>query len=133
MRARFADTFYYLALLNPEDARHQRVVAISEDVGGPIVTTAWVLTEVADALSAPAQRPNFLRLLSALRDDPDTHALPASQSLFERGIELFARRPDKDWSLTDCISFVVMEEQDIADALTGGHHFQQAGFRLLLR
>jgi len=97
-----------------------------------IVTTAWVLTEAADALAAAAQRGAFLALLKSLRADPTLTILPPTQDLFDRGLDLYARRLDKDWSLTDCISFFVMEERGIADALTGDHHFEQAGFRALL-
>jgi predicted nucleic acid-binding protein len=53
--------------------------------------------------------------------------------LYEAGIELYRARADKDWSLTDCISFVVMEERGIADALTGDRHFEQAGFQAMLK
>lgn len=84
-------------------------------------------------MAAPARRSNFLTLLSKLGADPDVTILPATQALFEKGIDLFARRPDKSWSLTDCISFVVMAELRLTDALTGDHHFEQAGFRALLK
>jgi uncharacterized protein len=133
MMARFADTFYYLALLNPQDAWHKRVTAMAETLKGSLVTTAWVLTEVADALSAPEHRAGLVEFLDSLRLDPESLVIPASQDLFEQGIELYRARLDKDWPLTDCISFVVMREHEIADALTGDHHFAQAGFRILLR
>jgi uncharacterized protein len=58
--------------------------------------------------------------------------VPPTQTLFEQGIAYYAARADKDWSLTDCISFIVMAEQQITEALTGDHHFEQAGFRALL-
>ena len=58
--------------------------------------------------------------------------VPASQDVFEQGVELFENRLDKDWSLTDCISFIVMRERGLTEALTGDHHFEQAGFRALL-
>jgi predicted nucleic acid-binding protein len=97
------------------------------------VTTAWVLTEVADAMAAPPNRPLFLRLIEGFRTLRIVEVVPATPELFDRGIELYGRRPDKSWSLTDCISFVVMTERDITEALTGDHHFEQAGFRALLR
>ena len=59
--------------------------------------------------------------------------MPASHSLFQEGVQLYNARPDKDWSLTDCISFVVMQEHGLTDALTGDHHFEQAGFTALLK
>lgn len=133
MNARFADSFYYLAIINPNDAFHERAVRVSDCFEGQVVTTAWVLTEVADALAAPAQRASFLSLLETLRDDAEVTIVPAQEDIFEAGIDLYARRPDKEWSLTDCISFIAMQEHGITEALTGDHHFEQAGFVALLR
>jgi predicted nucleic acid-binding protein len=132
MRTTFADTFYYLALLNPHDAAHPRAVAASEGLSGRLVTTAYVLTEVADALAAPRDRPRFLALLQTLEADPEVTIVPASDALFHRGVDLYRERPDKDWPLTDCISFVVMSDFATTEALTGDRHFQQAGLVALL-
>jgi predicted nucleic acid-binding protein len=96
------------------------------------VTTAWVLTELANSLRKPPARDGFLRALEALRTNPTSLFVGPDQLLFNAGVELFAERPDKEWSLTDCISFIVMQERGITDALTGDHHFEQAGFRALL-
>ena len=63
----------------------------------------------------------------------DTLVIPASTALMDRGIALFAARADKEWGLTDCISFVVMQEHNMTEALTADHHFEQAGFSALLR
>ena len=59
--------------------------------------------------------------------------VPAEQGLFDRGAALYAERPDKAWSLTDCISFVIMQDHGLRDAPTGDHHFEQAGFNLLMK
>ena len=67
-----------------------------------------------------------------LAADPETRIVEASPELFEKGLTLYNSRPDKFWSLTDCISFVVMTEERISDALTGDRHFDQAGFKALL-
>jgi predicted nucleic acid-binding protein len=133
MTAWFADTFYFLALANPNDAAHAESIKLAAKIPGSLITTAWVVTELADALSAPINRPAFLRLWRRLRANPAVEIVPPDPDLFERGIGLFERRPDKDWSLTDCISFVVMSERGLSEALTGDHHFEQAGFRALLR
>jgi uncharacterized protein len=132
MNVFFADTFYYLALLNEDDVAHDRAVESSRARSGRTVTTAWVLTELADALAAPKLRPFFMALLDQLQANPRVVVVSASSGLFDRGIDLYSRRPDKEWSLTDCISFIVMEEQGISDALTGDHHYEQAGFHALL-
>ena len=128
---RFADTFYFLALLNPKDSAHAAAMAHSFGPGG-IVTTEWVLTELADAMAWRTKRKGFIDLHRLLRSDPDVDIVPAGSELFVRGVEFFAARPDKDWSLTDCISFIVMQDREIEEALTGDHHFEQAGFRALL-
>jgi uncharacterized protein len=129
----FADTFYFLALLNPADKAHQRARESSSSRHLKLVTTAWVLTELANALNTPKARSGFIDIVRTLTADRTTIIVGPEQSTFDAGVDLFAARPDKYWSLTDCISFVVMEQRGITDALTGDHHFEQAGFRALLR
>lgn len=129
----FADTFYFLALLNRDDAAHQKTRTVSEELTDPILTTAWVLTEVADAMAVPKLRQNSLSLVETLQSDQHTTIAPPTQSLFDQGLKFYAKRPDKDWTLTDCISFVVMEEYGITRALSGDRHFEQASFQALLR
>jgi predicted nucleic acid-binding protein len=68
-----------------------------------------------------------------LRANPDVSVIACTEQLFQEGLDLYERRPDKDWSLTDCISFVVMKKAGISDALTGDHHFEQAGFTAILK
>jgi predicted nucleic acid-binding protein len=118
--------------LHRGDAAHSKAAALAEKITNPLVTTAWVLTEVGDALSAPKLRPRFVQLVEALRTDPACSIVPPSAALFDAGVLLYAERSDKDWTLTDCISFAVMREYGITEALTGDHHFQQAGFIPLL-
>lgn len=88
---------------------------------------------MGDALSQPNNRPRFARLVQLLRQQPDVEILPATSALFQRGCEFHARRPDKEWSLTDCLSFLVMQDRGLEDALTSDHHFEQAGFRALIK
>lgn len=132
MTSVFADTFYYLALLNPRDSAHARAVAASERLSARLVTTTYVLTEVADALSAPRDRPRFLALLATLETSPNVVITTATDELFRRGVELYRQRMDKGWTLTDCLSFIVMGDCGATEALTGDHHFEQAGFVALL-
>jgi uncharacterized protein len=133
MNAVFADAFYFIALLNPADHHHVAAVAASEALKNSLVTTWWVLVEVADALSGPAARSRAGTLLRNIEADPQILVAPLENDTLARGLDLFERRADKFWSLTDCISFVVMTERGLTDALTGDHHFEQAGFRALLR
>jgi predicted nucleic acid-binding protein len=133
MMVAFADTFYYLAIVHPADEAHQRTLAHSKKRGGHIITTAWVLTEVADALCGPVNRPVLTRLIDAIRSDPNTEIVPPGEDLFNRGLDLYSRRIDKSWSLTNRVSFVVMADRRLTDALTWDHHFEQVGFRVILR
>jgi predicted nucleic acid-binding protein len=133
MKAVFADTFFYLAFVSEEDEAHEVAIRVARKNRSPVVTTTWVLAEVGDALAAPGQREVFLWLLADLRSDKHVTIVPPTQEQFDAGVELFSRRMDKEWSLTDCISFVVMNGRGIQDALTGDRHFGQAGFNLLLR
>lgn len=132
MKATFADAFYFLALFNPSDAAHAEAKAIGRRLTGRLVTSGYVLTEVADAFAAPCDRPRFLALLAALESNPSVTIVPASEDLFRRGVDLYRRRPDKGWPLTDCLSFVVMGDLGLTEALTGDHHFEQAGYVALL-
>ena len=132
MKGLFADTFFYLALLNPDDLAHQHATDVSRTLTAHTVTTAWVLTELGDALAGPAHRRLFLGVLAEPASDPTIIIVPPTQDLFARGVDLFGQRLDKQWSLTDCISFVVMREHGLLEALTGDHHFEQAGFKALL-
>lgn len=112
---------------------HRRAVTFSSRITGRLVTTDWILTEVADALADEHNRAKFIYFLGFLRSRPDVEMVRASSPLFDQGLELYRTRLDKDWSLTDCISFVVMEGMGLTDALTGDHHFEQAGFTALLK
>ena len=84
-------------------------------------------------LCEPRHRRVFLDMLAVRRGDADTVIVPPDPLLFEQGIELFADRPDKEWSLTDCISFLVMRKEQVTEAPTADHHFEQAGFITLLK
>jgi predicted nucleic acid-binding protein len=128
----FADSFYFLALFNPDDAAHSAAVSASRNLRGRLISTDWILTEVADALCDPTNRAGCVALIDDLRRSPSVVIVPASRALFDEGWQLYCDRPDKGWSLTDCISFVAMTERGIREALTGDHHFEQAGFRAML-
>lgn len=132
MNVLFADSFYYIALLNKSDAAHSKAVDIARSHNLAIVTTEWVLVEVADALNDRRVRASVVTLIRTLRSQPAATIIPATPELFDAAFDLYAHRPDKDWSLTDCTSFVVMRDHNLTDALTADHHFEQAGFTPLL-
>ena len=132
MRRTFADTFYFLALLNKHDEAHARALEYAQYVD-QLATTEWVLTELADGLASSRQREMFVVTRQEMLDDVNVLVVRFDNDLHEEGVRLYADRPDKQWSLTDCISFVVMKREGLHEALTGDHHFEQAGFVALLK
>lgn len=133
MKPVFADTAYFVAFCGPSDAFHTQAIAASASLLGRVVTTEYVLVESGGLHCRPEDRPAFINLVRDLESDPAVVIVPASTALFHHGFELFAARPDKEWSLVDCISIVVMKQYRLKDALTTDRHFVQAGFRALLR
>jgi uncharacterized protein len=133
MKSASADTYYFLALLDSREARHQLAVEASRDALLRFLTTEWVLAEFGDAYSHPPDRADFVSLYHSLLNNPRFRIVPAADRLFQRGVDLFEQRPDKEWPLTDCISFLVMEDEGVREALTGDQHFAQAGFTALLK
>jgi len=127
----FADSFYFIGLLNRSDQHHTAAMAASKRRDWRLLTTAWVLLETADALRDGSIRQTTYRFVhSALQGN---HITVLSEfEWFKAGLELYGSRADKSWSLTDCISFSVMEARGIREALTGDQHFEQAGFVRLL-
>jgi len=133
MTTAFADTFYFLALLDTREERHPEAAAFSRDSQVHLLTTEWVLTEFGDAYCHPNDRADFVALYRSLLDQPRVKIIPANTQLFQRGVDLFEERQDKEWSLTDCLSFVVMRDEGVSQALTDDKHFEQAGFMALLK
>jgi hypothetical protein len=133
VRTVFVDTSYLLALVRQKDALHSRAVAWQRIITGLLVTTELVLIEFVDALSAPPVRSVAASTIDEIRDDSNVRIIPASSVLFDDGFSMFKQFVDKGWSLTDCISFHVMRQERLHNALTNDHDFEQAGFRALLR
>ncbi len=127
----FADTSYFIAVIVPNDVAHGRAQALAGQ-SLHLITTAWIMAELAAYLSLPPNRALFNGLLASLRANPGVDFVPATQELFDRGAELYAARTDKAWSLVDCISFVVMQREGLPNALTADHHYTQAGFNAVL-
>lgn len=135
MKAVFVDTAAWIALVNTDDELHKQAHQIMMSLRqqyASLVTTEFVLLEVADALSAPACRMQAVSFIEGLQRLPILDIIPVSQQLLADGWALYSQRSDKDWSLTDCISFSVMTEWQIAKAFTSDHDFEQAGFVKLL-
>jgi uncharacterized protein len=104
-----------------------------ETSGHSYITTEFVLLELADALSKPQYRDDLKSVLALIKRNRSFGVIPASTELFKRGLAFFLDRADKEWQLTDCISFVIMTDEGIREALTADRHFEQAGFDALLK
>ncbi len=135
MRRIFVDTLYRIAITNPKDQWHQAAVNASRSlVGCHLVTTEEVLTEVLNAFSAAGRvlRQEAVDLVRALRADPDVTIDPQSHQPFLSGLALYEARPDKGYSLIDCITMETMRQESITEILTHDNHFTQEGFAILL-
>lgn len=129
----FVDTSFLLAVLNPRDTLHLRAQAWAEVITEPLLVTEYVIWESVNALSTPADRPKVHAALREIQTAPEWEWVSASPLFFATGVRLHGERGDKTWSLTDCISFLLMEQRHIRRALTYDHHFEQAGYEALLR
>ncbi len=132
MKRVFADTSFYQALFGPRERRHAECLELLDAMDLRVITTEYILVELGALLSRGHERTVYVNFIMDLRIDSSTEIIPASPALFEKGFDLFSRRLDKDWSITDCISFVVMNQLELHDALTLDAHFSQAGYNLLL-
>jgi predicted nucleic acid-binding protein len=133
MSAVFADTSFFVAYLNPRDLSHDLAHEYMTTFSEEIVTTAWVLAELGNYLAEGKNRRLFVPLVEQFRADWRSHIIPPSSKFFDRAMALYGKRPNKHWSFTDCASFIAMSRQDLTEALTGDHHFEQAGFKALLK
>jgi predicted nucleic acid-binding protein len=134
MKTVFADTGYWIALLNPKDDWHARAVDASRALGKfRVITTEMVLDELLAALSKVAVRGLVIKGADAIRNNPNTEVVPQTSIQFGEAFDMYRRVPDKEWSLTDCASFALMRQRGVSEALAHDHHFEQAGFIALLR
>jgi len=133
MKVVFADAFYFVARLNRRDQHHERVLNFSHDFHAHLLTSDWVLMEVADALAGSESRLRVRDFIFHLRQSTACEIIPATRESLDRALDLYHRHADKGWTLTDCASFVLMHERNVTDALTGDKHFEQAGFIALLK
>jgi predicted nucleic acid-binding protein len=136
MTALFADTFYWIAITDPNDGAHSAALAMTEErAGASLVTTDEVLSEY---LAYFAHAPTALRREAAavvrdLLESPAVRVIAQSRKSFLSGLDLYTARPDKGYSLTDCISMQAMRRDGLSEALTNDRHFEQEGFRALFR
>jgi uncharacterized protein len=128
------DTGYFLALAMPRDALHRRAGMWANALSEQFLVTEYVLWEIINGLSAPRDRAKGHVIVAQIEASRRNYeVVPASRELFFAGMGLHRERSDKDWSLTDCISFHIMRARGIFSALAFDQHFEQAGFQALLR
>ena len=134
MRKVFADTLYWIAVTKPRDEWHDASLAARKRLGEVIlVTTDDVLVEFLTALrKGPVLREKAVQVVRAILGNPNVKVIPHSRKSFLEGLDLYAQRQDKEYSLTDCISMNVMKSESIQESLTNDDHFEQEGFRVLI-
>jgi predicted nucleic acid-binding protein len=136
MTALFADTFYWVALADFHDSTHDRAVALAtERADSPLVTTDEVLAEYLTffATAPEAMRRKALSNVERILKNSGVRVVPQSRASFLSGMALYGARPDKGYSLTDCISMQTMRKEGLTEVLTNDRHFEQEGFRALFR
>ena len=135
----FVDASYYIALLNSADSFHNLALRVGRDVDArkdaSLITTESVLDELLSFASGrgPGMRNAAVQLVDRAQANPSVTVLGQTSDIFRRGVELYRRRPDKTYSLTDCMSMVVCTDQGIREVLTTDHDFEQEGFTILLK
>ena len=129
------DTAAWIALVNTRDELHSRAEQIMAELrrgNVGLLTTEFVLLEVANALCTSAWRAKAVKLIDGFRSVSNLRIMPADTMLLAEGWELYRSRPDKEWSLTDCTSIVILRKEQIEQVFTSDRHFEQAGFVKLL-
>ncbi len=132
----FADTFYWVALTNVKDAAHEQAKTFSRSNSlSSIVTTELVLIEYLNYFAAWGSDLRLMALANTrgLLPSSTVQVVPCTTGAFQDGLSLYAERPDKGYSLTDCISMQTMRREGLTEVLTNDRHFEQEGFRTLFR
>ena len=136
MNVVFADAGYFIANLDSRDPLHERARIVAAGRGlFTTVTTQMVIAEVLNYVSRGSDhlRSLAVEMVRDLEARPDVEIVPQTDAQFRAAVERYATRPDQRWSLTDCASFLIMEERNIIEALAYDRDFEQAGFTALLR
>lgn len=134
----FADTSGWGNLIDATQPYHSLAASLyrtARQQGRQVVTTNYILAELVTLMTSPLHipRPKIIAFIESLKASPYVKVVHVDVNLDEQAWHLFKSRQDKEWSLTDCASFVVMRQRGISEALTTDHHFEQAGFIRLLK
>jgi uncharacterized protein len=136
MRPVFADTGYWIALINPRDGLHAKAIAVVSQIGPcKLVTSDMVLVEVLNMFAERGKplREAALKAVHEIAGDPSIDVVPQTRRLLQDALAIYRQHSDKSWSLTDCASFAIMDRGRIVAALTYDHHYEQKGYTALLR
>jgi len=129
----FVDTSFVVALVNRKDQNHILALDLADRFAGPgLVTTDAILLEIGNALSRNFKRQS-VEIIEHFLTSVDVKVIHLHPPLFRSAFDLYKSHSDKLWGLIDCVSFVVMKELAITDALSADKHFEQAGFNILIR
>jgi len=135
MKNVFADTGYWIALVNPRDNLRQKAMAVSKALGSVrVVTSELVLAELLNTFAGRGEQSRRVacQVVDEILSNANAEVISVSSVDFENARSMYCSRSDKEWSVTDCASFQIMAARGITDALAADHHFEQAGFRALL-
>jgi len=117
---------------NRHDDFHAAAIAFAQRSAGPLILTDAILLELGAYFGRADRKSTLAHIMKTFAED-QVEIVPLDPELLRRSLDLFFQRPDKNWSLADCISFLVMKDRDIVEAITTDEHFEQAGFVALLR
>ncbi len=124
----FLDTVAFVGVVDRRDQFHGLVTSYLDTFEGKMLTTEWVIVESLDSLAEPSYRSSAIGMIERFHTNPMVEIVPFDGRIYRDAYKLYRNRPDKGWSLTDCTSFVIMEQRKVIRALTADHHFRQAGF-----
>lgn len=135
MKLVYADASYWIALLHPKDKLHNLAKRESKTLKeARIVTSEMILSEVLNSLAKYGKniRNAAVQFIHKINKNPNVDIVPQTSLQFQKAVDYYSKRNDKQWGLTDCASFIIMEEKGIKEVLTSDHHFKQAGFKILI-
>lgn len=135
-QAVFVDTSAWLALINESDADHAKARAVRDKLlqgKKRFFVTDYIIVEIANSLCKVRWKSKAVKLVNSIRETEHIEVVEIDKGICEEAWQMYSSRTDKEWSLTDCTSFVVMKKYAIRDAFTNDHHFEQAGFDALIK
>ena len=136
MKTIFVDTSALIAIGNKRDAFHFQAVRMRENlkqIKANFATTSGILLEFGNAFSPINLKPTAIRLIEAIIHSKKWNCVNIDNYLMQKGFELFKQMSDKSWGLVDCTSIIVVKSMSISEVFTTDHHFEQAGFKILLK